>query len=293
MTCAGSCKSGLDALGEQPGAIDPGEPRAADDAFGGDATVRALQMRPDRRFLRRWPGPKPMWQNSEDTGVCLPEASISAATPRPVPGPRMTRGPDAPSRSGPICRVQSSGMTGSDSACASKSLSSSPAPRLSFSATSRPSMCQVGVGEFQLAVDDRPGAAGDRRARPRREFRQNRRRSPRRGRDNRRCAHAPASAAALCGVSFSEKRALVPPMSQTRTGKAKLMAARFAGKRGAASSAARSFAPDAYRLALGRRIGTPGCRPLHLLRIFRRRRHGARRPRARPGAAFSPTISTR
>ncbi len=41
------------AVGDLPSAIDAGEPGAVGDALGGDAAVRALQMRPDRPFLLR------------------------------------------------------------------------------------------------------------------------------------------------------------------------------------------------------------------------------------------------
>ena len=83
-----------------------------------------------------------MWQASDDTGVKRPSASTSAATPSPVPGPRITWGPSGPNFSGPMRRSQPSGIVGNDSAWASKSLSSNPWLRPVRRAASGPSITQ-------------------------------------------------------------------------------------------------------------------------------------------------------
>ena len=83
-----------------------------------------------------------MWQASDETGVKRPSASTSAAIPSPVPGPRITCGPCAPEGQRADPRVQSSAIAGSDSACASKSLSKSPWARPARRAVSGPSITQ-------------------------------------------------------------------------------------------------------------------------------------------------------
>ena len=87
-------------------------------------------------------GPKSIWQASDDTGVKRPSASTSAATPSPVPGPRITWGPSDPNLSGPMRRSHPSGIVGNDNAWASKSLSSKPWARPVRRAASGPSITQ-------------------------------------------------------------------------------------------------------------------------------------------------------
>ena len=192
-------------------------------------------------------------------------------------------GPCAPKPSGPIRRVQASGMVGSDSACASKSLSSSPAPRLEPPRDLAPVDMPGRVGELELAVDDRPGAAGDRPS------------AAARASLGKRASIASAEAGIIAGVHVhglaklapaaspsSAKRALVPPMSQTRTGKAK----RHGGikrVRGAPRRQALAVEASSRRLSWLAAFATSrraGWTHVHFLRILRRRRHGARRARA-------------
>ena len=88
-------------------------------------------------------GPKSMWQLSLDTGICRPSMVSSAPMPRPVPGPRITRGPSPiAGAASPICFNHSGRNAGSESACASKSLSKRPDSKSNALASFGPSMVQ-------------------------------------------------------------------------------------------------------------------------------------------------------
>ena len=209
-------------FGDHPGAMDARQPRAGNDAFAGHAAVRALEMRPDRVFFRPRSGPKSIWQASEDTGVKRPSASTkrrdaeARARARGSPAGRPAR-----TRAGRCAAPRPSGIAGSDSACASKSLSSRPCFEAGAARGLRPVHHPGRVGELERPSDDRPRAAGDHRARPGRELGRGR---LDRLRQARIVAGAQMDDVAQSGAPGSvarAKRTLVPPVSQTRTGKGK------------------------------------------------------------------------
>ena len=102
----------------------------------------ALQMRPDRELLGRDRAEVDV-AASDETGVWRPSISISAATPRPVPGPRMTCGPAAAERErADAARPVLAEWSAAIKACASKSLSSNPCARPARRAVSGPSITQ-------------------------------------------------------------------------------------------------------------------------------------------------------
>ena len=149
-----------------------------------------------------------------------PSASTSAATPSPVPGPRITCGPSDPNCSGPMRRSQPCGIRrqrqGLGLEIVEQQALREPRAARGFRAVHHPRR----IGELERPPDNRPSAAGNHRAGARAELGNgglDRLGQPRiiTGAQVDDVAERPP------GSLTSAKRTLVPPVSQTRAGKGK------------------------------------------------------------------------
>ena len=156
-----TCVASLGACGDvgrlqRPGRTVPAISRKramqVDQSAAADQRARWTRAEYAPRVVRRIatsssaPGAKPTWPPSVASAIEWPPRTSSAATPRPVPGPRTAQVREPASagaaRCGPIGSRSSSRSSRTAIACATKSLTSSTASRPSASRSARPDTTQ-------------------------------------------------------------------------------------------------------------------------------------------------------